>query len=199
MEMHKKRCTRCGETKPISEFVKDCTTRDGLRPSCKACAAIYSKAYNKAHKAEAAAYHIANRAKRIANTKAWQDKNPDRVRAHRKAYRESHKAEIAAYRKASRARHIARNNNRRVSPDGARMTAQAVRGAIAPAGGFCCYCNQPFEDGHIDHTQPISRGGTNDYNNLVYICASCNQSKGSKTVLEFLLHRQAVSRRNPTL
>lgn len=201
METPEKRCTKCGETKAISEFSIDRTTRAGRRPSCRTCAAIHAKAYRERPdvKIKLAAYYEANRAKRAASVKAWQEKNPSRVQAYRKTYRESHKAERAAYRKANRAKRIAEHNNRRVGPDGARMTAQAVRGAIAPAGGFCCYCNQQFENGHIDHTQPISRGGTNDYNNLVYICASCNNSKGSKTVLEFLLYRQAVSRRNPTL
>lgn len=42
-----KRCPKCGETKPITEFSKNSKTKDGLQPWCKHCkktanAAIYS-------------------------------------------------------------------------------------------------------------------------------------------------------------
>lgn len=33
-----KRCTKCGEEKPLSEFHRDARTRDGLRCWCKVCA-----------------------------------------------------------------------------------------------------------------------------------------------------------------
>lgn len=35
--MSDKRCTRCGESKPTSEFYKHPQTRDRLAPHCKAC------------------------------------------------------------------------------------------------------------------------------------------------------------------
>jgi len=35
-----KRCPRCGETKPLSEFYKSRLRRDGVQPYCKACRAL---------------------------------------------------------------------------------------------------------------------------------------------------------------
>ena len=35
----------------------------------------------------------------------------------------------------------------------------------------------PFE---VDHIIPVSRGGTNDYENLTLACRWCNRSKGAK-------------------
>lgn len=32
-----KRCTKCGELKPLSEFYKDSYQKSGYRPSCKIC------------------------------------------------------------------------------------------------------------------------------------------------------------------
>lgn len=32
-----KRCTKCGELKPLSEFYRDCYQKSGYRPSCKSC------------------------------------------------------------------------------------------------------------------------------------------------------------------
>lgn len=39
-----KKCTKCGETKPLSEFGKDARKPDGRRPSCKVCVNVEQKA-----------------------------------------------------------------------------------------------------------------------------------------------------------
>lgn len=36
----------------------------------------------------------------------------------------------------------------------------------------------------IDHKQPLSRGGTNNYNNLQLACLSCNRLKSNLTMQE---------------
>ena len=46
----------------------------------------------------------------------------------------------------------------------------------------CYYCGKLcIEDKTIDHKHPVSRGGTNDIDNLVVACRSCNCSKNDKT------------------
>jgi 5-methylcytosine-specific restriction endonuclease McrA len=47
----------------------------------------------------------------------------------------------------------------------------------------CTYCDAPAE--HLDHVQPISRGGADAAPNLVPACANCNLSKGAKTLAEW--------------
>lgn len=52
--------------------------------------------------------------------------------------------------------------------------------------GFCCvYCGTT-ENLTIDHQLPLSRGGTNNLENLVACCQSCNSSKGDRTPEEWL-------------
>lgn len=48
---------------------------------------------------------------------------------------------------------------------------------------ICYHCKQVAEKGHCDHLIPISKGGTDEYDNLVWSCADCNIKKGNK--LEF--------------
>ncbi|MCA9861131.1 MAG: HNH endonuclease [Thermomicrobiales bacterium] len=51
--------------------------------------------------------------------------------------------------------------------------------------GHCWHCGRelhPFRDFHIDHLIPFSRGGSDDFDNLVPACSACNLSKGGKRV-----------------
>lgn len=55
--------------------------------------------------------------------------------------------------------------------------------------GKCFYCDDQLEidaEWHIEHKQPKSKGGTNDIENLVPACKSCNLKKHNKTAKEFL-------------
>jgi len=59
-------------------------------------------------------------------------------------------------------------------------------------GETCFYCDSPFDDdpkslrrATVDHVFPVSRGGTNEIENLVTACWQCNRSKGAMTVEEW--------------
>lgn len=72
--------------------------------------------------------------------------------------------------------------------------------------GFICYfCGTEMTTAHarmtqeenrrlatVEHKTPLSRGGTNNPDNLVLACLQCNMSKGNKTVNEYrgFLERQ---------
>lgn len=47
----------------------------------------------------------------------------------------------------------------------------------------CCYCARTAE--HLDHVQPISKGGADVESNIVPACAGCNLAKGAKTLAEW--------------
>ncbi|HDY68814.1 hypothetical protein LCGC14_2705320 [marine sediment metagenome] len=51
----------------------------------------------------------------------------------------------------------------------------------------CVYCNNPveFKQDSLEHKQPLSREGTNEYHNLAIACRKCNSSKGKKTEEEY--------------
>lgn len=50
----------------------------------------------------------------------------------------------------------------------------------------CYYCGLPLDSTlHIDHKQPVSRGGLNCRENICITCADCNRMKWTKTEEEF--------------
>lgn len=51
----------------------------------------------------------------------------------------------------------------------------------------CPYCFGPLGNNpHADHIYPVSRGGESVPRNMVFICSSCNVSKGDKTLAAFI-------------
>ena len=51
----------------------------------------------------------------------------------------------------------------------------------------CPYCDIQFEKGkaECDHIMPVSKGGLDRIQNLVYICETCNRKKSTMTVYQF--------------
>lgn len=51
----------------------------------------------------------------------------------------------------------------------------------------CSYCGAPADE--LDHIEPRARGGEDGWENLAAVCDRCNQSKGARSLLTFLLNR----------
>lgn len=52
-----RRCSKCGEDKPESEFYKHKGMKDGLRPNCKSCSYVTWRKYYESHKDELLQYY----------------------------------------------------------------------------------------------------------------------------------------------
>ena len=70
-----RRCSKCRAEKPPTSFHKNSKLKDGVCSRCKQCVREYGQA---------------NSAKIIAQTRMWQQANPDKVLLYQKNYRESH-------------------------------------------------------------------------------------------------------------
>jgi 5-methylcytosine-specific restriction endonuclease McrA len=55
-----------------------------------------------------------------------------------------------------------------------------IRQKILQKYKFTCQKCGSKEKLTIDHIKPISKGGTDDFNNLTILCKSCNSRKGAK-------------------
>lgn len=64
---------------------------------------------------------------------------------------------------------------RRKMPD----RRKVVRKLAVRDGAYCRWCFA-VTNLTIDHVRPLSRGGTNDLNNLQLLCDSCNNRKGNE-------------------
>lgn len=51
----------------------------------------------------------------------------------------------------------------------------------------CCYCGAPTDE--IDHIDPISRGGANQWENLTASCKACNRAKSNRALLAWMAIR----------
>ncbi len=56
-----------------------------------------------------------------------------------------------------------------------------------PDGAVCAYCgrNLTRQNATYDHVIPLSRGGEDSSENLVWCCNQCNRSKGNLLVSEW--------------
>jgi len=128
-----KRCTKCGELKPKSEFYKVKGGRDGLRGDCKTC-----------HAARAREWYAKNREHSIANVKRWQQANKERLQATRRKRNVLRKREI-------REGHLRRTFG---------ITQAEYDAMLATQGGGCAICGDVPAEGkslHVDHDHETGR------------------------------------------
>ena len=129
-----KRCTKCGELKPETEFYAAKGCKDGLRGDCKTC-----------HTQRAKDWYANNRERSIAYVKRWQQENKERVNASRRK------------RNAARKREIREDHLRRVFG----ITQAEYEAMLAAQGGGCAICGDEPAEGqslHVDHLGDRVRG-----------------------------------------
>lgn len=61
-------------------------------------------------------------------------------------------------------------------------TAAETRAIFAAQRGLCVYCSSDLATvkKHLDHRNPLARGGSNSAENLQWLCAPCNLAKGAQ-------------------
>lgn len=137
-------------------------------PRRKAAKAARQAQYRSEGKAKAwrAAYYAANAEKARQQVRAWEAANPEHIRALRRNY-------------------LARKQ----SADGSH-TGEDINRIYRLQSGRCAYCKAKVGNVyHVDHIQPLSRGGSNWPANLQILCPRCNTSKHDTDPIDYVRTR----------
>ena len=67
-----------------------------------------------------------------------------------------------------------------VNPNPRKNIKASVRKMVMERDAYRCKHCESYVDLCIDHIHPVSRGGTNDPDNLQTLCRACNGRKGAK-------------------
>lgn len=118
-------------------------------------------------KQAAAQWHVRNRSKHNANGLAWTAKNRDKAREIKRIAGHKRRAIILG--------------------SGGTHTATDLAEIFTAQGGKCAYCKASLTKvkKHVDHIQPLARGGSNGRENIQFLCAPCNQTKSAKDPIEY--------------
>lgn len=179
-------CRLCKKAKPVSDFGVKKHRKDGLNPDCKPCntraaqdyaarggAAFkarkqeYDKKRNAAMVEALRDYHArtypARRQAKIAYATAYWKAHPDKARATKRAYR-----------------------HRRRSLERQGVTGPELSAWCEAQVKQCYWCGSKCADSyHIDHYEPLSKGGKHELANLRIACPPCNYRKHAKDPLDF--------------
>lgn len=97
--MKTKRCCKCKETKPVSEFYKNRSRKDGQTEECKMCIKERDRRYRDANREavneRGRRYYEKNKEKIAEKGRRYYQANREKVAERSRRYRESNREEIA--------------------------------------------------------------------------------------------------------
>lgn len=92
-----KQCTKCFETKPLTEFHKHKREKDGYRAACKTCRKKEWKENREKISIQRKGYYQENKEAFIEYSRKYRLKNPDRIKEYSKKYFAENKQKINDY------------------------------------------------------------------------------------------------------
>lgn len=211
-----RQCGHCGEVLPHSEFNKNKNCRGGLSNKCRACSIVYDSNWlneNRERNKENSKRRYYEKPEARAEYKA---KNADKIAAAKREYRKAHPEETKKHKRENLKRHPEANQRRHKRYNERHPELQRMRGRITKLKhdarlskdikrsdlmaiyevqeGRCAYCGITIfwdiqRDMHVDHIQPVTKGGSNELDNLCLTCVDCNVTKSNLTLSDWLLSR----------
>jgi len=206
-------CTECQSEKTLNEFHKELKGKYGVRSKCIECTKnLYqvnkTKVLNRNKQ-----YRELNKEKIKCQKRQYRSDNSESIAQKKKQYRQNNVESLIEYFKQYRNKNkeiiATRTKKWRESPNGVavkRAHSQFRRAVKKSSGGsysgadiiklielqsgVCPYCKSNLlssnkNNYHIDHIEPLSKGGSNDISNIQLLCPKCNLSKGNKSPQDF--------------
>ncbi len=186
-----KKCYKCREEKPLSQFSRNRAKRDGLTEACKPCTAENKRLHHKLHpekaRARARRHYAENQEKARANVRKYRAENPEKSRVSIEKWRATNADKVSAYKKSWKKRnpHIAiANCAHRHATKMHACPEWADRKEIAKI--YAMARELSMRTGvkhHVDHVVPLRHPlvcGLHAPNNLQAIPAQHNLTKNNK-------------------
>jgi len=182
-----KTCSKCRESKPVSAFSKNKSSKHRLQNNCRTCAKACTAAWTEANKdraaAKAAAWKAANRDRVAANNAAWKIANPEKVSIKKAKWASANPEKRAASKHRRRAL---------TASNGVNAVTTAETAEIIAMPCTACGVAGPSQ---VDHIIPIARGGAHSIGNLMPLCRSCNASKCDMLYIEWKHSKRPQARK----
>ena len=147
-----KKCTKCGLSKALDMFYKHSGQKSGLEPRCKECKTSYLNS---------------RKNEKLAYDKKYRDDNRDRINSRQLDYYRDNKLA-----------HIARNGTRRALLKS--QTPEMNKAELVEVEAMYMYNQIMPGDWHVDHIEPLAKGGIHHPSNLQVLTAHDNMSKGAR-------------------
>lgn len=129
-------------------------------------------------KAKSLAYAASRKVEKRAYDRAYRERRADHLRSMKSVWNADNASLIKTVKSAYKAR-------RREQEDGGDTTAVLHKWEMA-APKVCHWCSVKCpKKYHVDHYQPLSKGGAHTVANLVIACPKCNLTKSAKDPYEF--------------
>jgi 5-methylcytosine-specific restriction endonuclease McrA len=183
-----KKCSHCKVEKPISEFNKNRSKKDGLQDQCRDCQKISNSKYLSLHPEKLKAYYENNKPKVLEQMRVYREDNKDMIHRRKHLDYVRNKEKILkrnyAYQKSHpevMRKHQLDRLAMKMNSDGS-YTIEQWNNLVMFYDGHCLCCARidlPLEK---DHVVPLSKGGSNSIENLQPLCKPCNSSKRDKTI-----------------
>ncbi len=166
--MELKACTKCKEEKPFDLFPNWARSKDGKSHWCKVCRKNY---------------YSTNKVAILEKTKAYSQKNTNRIRKTK-----------AEWRKANPEKRASQQRRRKARTRGNEASHYTMQDVLNTYGTACHICNievdltAPRRAGHkgwelglqLDHVIPLSKGGADSLPNVKPAHGKCNLAKASR-------------------
>lgn len=205
--METKTCSKCAHVKKTDSFSIKSAAKDGLQSACKSCENLSSLKYRQANvqklKDSSNKWRVNNSEFISDYQKRYRESNKNSAKEYRQAYYKSNKTLITKstneykeknkdYLKQKNREWVLRNPALRKNNAAKRRANKQMNGTftilkkelIRLYASPCFYCKST-ESIQADHVVPIAKGGRHSIGNLVPACSKCNQSKGSKLLIEW--------------
>lgn len=158
-----KSCTRCGESKPLAMFNRQKRSADGRQDWCKSCNKEYQRTW---------------REKNPQYQAEWREKNNGYHLRYHRDWRADNRIQWRALSAKSRAK--------RMGKISVGSTSAEVKAWTDAQKKVCYWCGKRCaRNFHVDHYQPLAKGGAHSIGNLVISCQPCNNRKHASDPIAF--------------